>query len=54
MPVVQADARDLDAQRALAKQVSEHFGKLDVAFLNAGVSDWRPFEDHTEDSYDRL
>lgn len=32
----------------------EHFGGLDVAFLNAGVSDWRPFEDHTEDSYDRL
>ena len=54
VPVVQADARDLDAQRALARQVGEHFGKLDVAFLNAGVSDWRPFEDHTEDSFDRL
>ncbi|MET8981728.1 SDR family oxidoreductase [Streptomyces sp. NPDC004539] len=52
--VVEADARDLDAQRGLAKQVSEHFGQLDVAFLNAGVSDWRPFEDHTEDSFDRL
>ncbi|MGW2891034.1 SDR family oxidoreductase [Streptomyces griseoruber] len=22
--------------------------------MNAGVSDWRPFEDHTEDSFDRL
>ncbi|SHH52257.1 SDR family oxidoreductase [Streptomyces sp. 3214.6] len=54
VPVVQADARDLNAQRGLAKQVREHFGQLDVAFLNAGVSDWRPFEDHTEDSYDRL
>ncbi|MEU1476755.1 SDR family oxidoreductase [Streptomyces sp. NPDC001668] len=54
VPVVQADARDLDAQRGLAKQVREHFGELDVVFLNAGVSDWRPFENHTEDSYDRL
>jgi NAD(P)-dependent dehydrogenase (short-subunit alcohol dehydrogenase family) len=54
VPVVQADARDLDAQRGLAERVREHFGQLDVAFLNAGVSDWRPFEDHTEDSYDRL
>ncbi|MFJ1605524.1 SDR family oxidoreductase [Streptomyces sp. NPDC088253] len=54
VPVVQADARDLDAQRGLARQVGEHFGKLDVVFLNAGVSDWRPFEDHTEDSFDRL
>ena len=54
VPVVRADARDLDAQRALVEQVREHFGQLDVAFLNAGVSDWRPFEDHTEDSFDRL
>lgn len=54
VPVVQAEARDLDAQRALAERVREHFGGLDVAFLNAGVSDWRPFEAHTEDSYDRL
>jgi len=54
VPVVQADARDLEAQRALAERVREHFGQLDVAFLNAGVSDWRPFEEHTEDSYDRL
>ena len=54
VPVVQADARDLAAQRGLAERVREHFGQLDVAFLNAGVSDWRPFEEHTEESYDRL
>ncbi|MET9966336.1 SDR family oxidoreductase [Streptomyces sp. NPDC006356] len=54
VPVVRADARDLDAQRALVERVREHFGQLDVAFLNAGVSDWRPFEAHTEDSFDRL
>ncbi|HEY8981552.1 MAG TPA: SDR family oxidoreductase [Streptomyces sp.] len=54
VPVIRADARDLDAQRGLAERVRAHFGGLDVAFLNAGVSDWRPFEDHTEDSFDRL
>ncbi|WP_431037695.1 SDR family oxidoreductase [Streptomyces sp. P6-2-1] len=54
VPVVEADARDLEAQRGLADRVRESFGELDVAFLNAGVSDWRPFEDHTEESYDRL
>lgn len=52
--VVPADARDLEAQRGLAQRVGEHFGQLDVAFLNAGVAEWRPFEEHTEDSFDRL
>jgi NAD(P)-dependent dehydrogenase (short-subunit alcohol dehydrogenase family) len=54
VPVVRADARDLDAQRALVERVRGHFGQLDVVFLNAGVSDWRPFEAHTEESFDRL
>ncbi|MFE7272584.1 SDR family oxidoreductase [Streptomyces sp. NPDC057623] len=54
VPVVRADARDLDAQRDLVEQVGRHFGRLDVVFLNAGVSDWRPFEAHTEDSFDQL
>jgi NAD(P)-dependent dehydrogenase (short-subunit alcohol dehydrogenase family) len=52
--VVQADARDLDAQRSLAERVHEHFEELDLAFLNAGVSDWLPLEEHTEESDDRL
>ncbi|MDV6212715.1 SDR family oxidoreductase [Rhodococcus erythropolis] len=51
---VGADALDLDAQRSLADTVRDHFGELDVAFLNAGVSDWRPFEQHDEESFDRL
>lgn len=51
---VGANALDLDAQRHLADTVKEHFGELDVAFLNAGVSDWRPFEQHDEQSFDRL
>ena len=51
---VGADALDLDAQRRLAETVKDRFGELDVAFLNAGVSDWRPFEGHDGDSFDRL
>lgn len=52
--VLQADSRDLEAQRQLAERVGQHFGKLDIAFLNAGVSDWRPFEQIDEGAFDRL
>ncbi|MEK3950577.1 SDR family oxidoreductase [Paenibacillus sp. FSL H7-0703] len=52
--VLQADSRDLNAQRQLAERVEQHFGKLDIAFLNAGVSHWRPFDQIDEDSFDRL
>jgi NAD(P)-dependent dehydrogenase (short-subunit alcohol dehydrogenase family) len=51
---VGADALDLDAQRHVADVAREHFTELDVVFLNAGVSDWRPFEKHDEQSFDRL
>jgi NAD(P)-dependent dehydrogenase (short-subunit alcohol dehydrogenase family) len=54
VPVLRADAADLDAQRALAREVQDRFGQLDIAFLNAGVSDWRPFDQHDEASFDRL
>lgn len=52
--MLQADSRDLNAQRQLAERVEQHFGKLDIAFLNAGVSHWRPFDQIDEDSFDRL
>lgn len=52
--VLAVDALDLEAQRALARTVQERFGELDIAFLNAGVSDWRPMEAHDEASFDRL
>ncbi len=52
--VLRVDAGDLAAQRKLAQTVQERFGALDIAFLNAGVSDWRPFEAHDEASFDRL
>jgi NAD(P)-dependent dehydrogenase (short-subunit alcohol dehydrogenase family) len=52
--VLPADALDLDAQRRLAATVSERFGAVDVAVLNAGVSDWRPVEQWDEAGFDRV
>lgn len=36
------DAGDLSAQSGLADEVRAAFGRLDVAFLNAGITDFRP------------
>ena len=51
--VLAADSSSVQAQRQLAEAVKAHFGQLDVAFLNAGVSVWRPIEDWTEEAFDR-
>ncbi|MEX1829999.1 SDR family oxidoreductase [Luteibacter sp. CQ10] len=51
--VVGADSASVSAQQALARTVQDHFGQLDIAFLNAGVSVWVPMEDWTEDMFDR-
>jgi NAD(P)-dependent dehydrogenase (short-subunit alcohol dehydrogenase family) len=48
--VLAADAQDLSAMRALAADV----GRLDIAVLNAGVSDWRPIEAWDEPGFDRV
>jgi NAD(P)-dependent dehydrogenase (short-subunit alcohol dehydrogenase family) len=51
--VLQADSANVTAQRALAQAVKDHYGQLDVAFLNAGVSVWLPIEEWTEEMFDR-
>ncbi|APG05900.1 short-chain dehydrogenase [Luteibacter rhizovicinus DSM 16549] len=51
--VIRADAASVPAQQQLARAVLEHFGQLDIAFLNAGVSVWQPMEDWTEAMFDR-
>jgi NAD(P)-dependent dehydrogenase (short-subunit alcohol dehydrogenase family) len=53
VPVLHADSADVQAQRALAKAIEEHYGQLDMAFLNAGVSVWVPIEEWTESMFDR-
>lgn len=51
--VVQLDAGDARAQPRLAALVADHFGRLDVAVLNAGIGVFRPLEQWDEDTFDR-
>ncbi|HWT94117.1 MAG TPA: SDR family oxidoreductase [Solirubrobacteraceae bacterium] len=53
--VLAVDARDLDAQRRTIDQAAEILGgTVDVAVLNAGVSDWRPVDAWDEAAFDRV
>ncbi|AZQ53737.1 SDR family oxidoreductase [Burkholderia cenocepacia] len=51
--VLRADSASVDEQRHLAQSVADHYGELDAAFLNAGVSVWMPIEQWTEQMFDR-
>jgi NAD(P)-dependent dehydrogenase (short-subunit alcohol dehydrogenase family) len=51
--VVATDASDVAAQKALAQTVQQHFGQLDVLFINAGVAHLQPIEQWTEEALDR-
>lgn len=51
--VLAANSASVQAQRELAEAVKSHFGQLDVAFLNAGVSVWRPIEEWDEAAFDQ-
>lgn len=51
--VLRADSASVAAQKELAHAIQNHYGQLDIAFLNAGVSAWLPIEAWTEEMYDR-
>lgn len=51
--VVASDAADLPAQKLLAERVAKEFGKLDIAFLNAGIGIFQPLEAWDEAAYDK-
>lgn len=51
--VLRADSASVTAQKELAQAVQAHYGQLDIAFLNAGVSVWVPIEEWTEAMFDR-
>jgi len=51
--VLRADSASVAAQQELALKIQEHYGQLDIAFLNAGVSVWMPIENWTEEMFDR-
>lgn len=51
--VLKADSASVAEQQRLAAVLKDHYGQLDVAFLNAGVSVWQPIEAWTEEAFDR-
>jgi NAD(P)-dependent dehydrogenase (short-subunit alcohol dehydrogenase family) len=51
--VLRADSASVAAQKELAQIIKEHYGQLDIAFLNAGVSVWLPIEEWSEEMFDR-
>ena len=51
--VVRSDTGNLLDIEALGTLVEEKFGQVDFVFINAGVSELKPFDQVTEASYDR-
>jgi hypothetical protein len=47
-----ADQGQVAAIEALASQVREKYGKIDILFINAGVVELGPIENATEKSFD--
>jgi NAD(P)-dependent dehydrogenase (short-subunit alcohol dehydrogenase family) len=52
--VLRADSASVSEQLRLARAVADHYGQLDIAFVNAGISVWVPVEQWTEEMFDRL
>ena len=51
--VMASDASDGAAVKSLFEQVREKFGKIDVLFLNAGIARFAPWDQHSEEDFDR-
>lgn len=51
---VQADVTDREAVDAMVERVEADLGPLDIVCSNAGIADWRPLLDVTEESFDRV
>jgi glucose 1-dehydrogenase len=51
---VQADVTDRAAVAAMVERVEDDLGPLDIVCSNAGIADWRPLVDVTEEGFDRF
>ena len=50
-----ADVSDPDALNAAVAQLTDHFGRLDILFANAGIPGvWAPIADISPDEFDQL
>ncbi|WP_226068506.1 SDR family oxidoreductase [Dickeya zeae] len=52
--LLQSDAGDMADQRTLAKQIAQHWPRLDVLYVNAGDVSHHPLQEWDEATYDRL
>lgn len=50
---VQSDASDLNAIRGLGSLVDQELGSIDLLHINVGLAELSPFEEVSEESYDR-
>jgi 3-oxoacyl-[acyl-carrier protein] reductase len=48
------DVANIAATRAFAAEVRAAFGPIDILFNNAGMNIRKPFEDYTEEEFDRI
>jgi 3-oxoacyl-[acyl-carrier protein] reductase len=48
------DVSDIVAGRAFAREAAEAFGPIDILFNNAGMNIRKPFEEYTEEDFDRI
>ena len=51
--VIQADAADVEGQKDVANAIGKAFGHLDILFINAGIAEFGPLEQWTEERFDR-
>jgi NAD(P)-dependent dehydrogenase (short-subunit alcohol dehydrogenase family) len=51
--VIESDASDVAEQKRVAEEIQQAFGHLDVLFINAGIVDYRSFEQFDETGFDR-
>ena len=51
--VMTSDAASGEDVRALFEHVVEKYGKVDILFLNAGIARFSPWDQHSEEDFDR-
>ena len=50
---IQSNAGDIPGQKDVANAVKTAFGHLDILFVNAGIAEFGPVEQWSEDAFDR-
>jgi NAD(P)-dependent dehydrogenase (short-subunit alcohol dehydrogenase family) len=51
--VIQADAGNVEGQKSVAEAVRTNFGHLDILFINAGIAEFGPVEQWSEEAFDK-